>query len=76
MNLFRSEGHVRNWSGFKEGTDEAVLSVADLMAIFQTPRHSAKFSGDYVSSAPKYAPLFFEKLKEVTGKAAFWNPST
>jgi hypothetical protein len=76
MNLFRSEEHVRNWSGFKEGTDEAILSVADLMAVFRTPRHSEKFSGNYVSSAPKYAPLFFEKVKEVTGNASFWNPST
>ena len=49
---------------------------ADLMSIFQTPRHSAKYSGNYVSSAPEYAPLFFEKLKEVTGNASFWNPST
>ncbi len=75
MNLFRSEEHVRNWSGFKKGTDEAILSLSDLMAIFQTQRHSAKFSGDYVSSAPNFAPLFFEKLKEVTGNATFWNPS-
>ena len=66
MNLFRSEAHARNWSAFKEGTDEAVLSLADLMAIFQTPRHSAKLSGNYVSSAPEYAPIFFEKLKKVT----------
>ncbi len=75
MNLFRSEEHVRNWSGFKEGTDEAILPIADLMTIFQTPRHSAKFCGDYVSSAPEYATLFFEKLKEVTDNASFWNPS-
>lgn len=74
MNLFRSEEHVRNWSGFKEETDEAILSVADLMAIFQTPRHSAKLSGNYVSCAPEYAALFFEKIKEVTGNASFWNP--
>jgi hypothetical protein len=76
MNLFRSEEHVKIWSGFKEGTDEAILSVFDLMAIFQTPRHRAKYSGHYVSSAPEYAPAFFDKLKEVTGSSSFWNPST
>ena len=75
MNLFRSEEHVKNWSGFKEGTDEAMLSVVDLMAIFQTPRHRAKYIGNYVSCAPEYAPAFFDKLKEVTGGASFWNPS-
>lgn len=76
MNLFRSEEHVKNWSGFKAGTDEAILSVFDLMAIFQTPRHRAKYSGNYVSRAPDYAPRFFDKLKEVTGNSTFWNPST
>ncbi len=75
MNLFRSEEHVRNWSEFKEGTDEAILSIVDLMSIFQTPRHRAKFIGNYVSSASEYAPLFFEKIKEVTGNASFWNLS-
>ena len=67
---------MRNWSGFREGTDEAILSVFDLISIFQTPRHSAKLSGNYVSSAPGYAPQFFEKLKEVTGNSSFWKPST
>ena len=76
MNLFRSEEHVRNWSGYKEGTDEAILSLADLMSIFETPRHSGKFTGHYVSSAPEYAPIFFEKLKEVTGNSSFWRPAT
>ena len=75
MNLFRSEEHVRNWSGYQEGTDEAILSLGDLMAIFETPRHSAKYNGNYVSSAPDYAPRFFEKLREVTGNASFWNPA-
>ncbi len=74
MNLFRSEEHIKNWSGYKEGTDEAILSVDDLMAIFQTPRHRAKLNGHYVSSASEYAALFFEKINKVTGNASFWQP--
>ena len=70
MNLFRSEEHVRNWSGFKHGTDEAILSIVDLMSIFETPRHRDKFSGHYVSSAPEYAPMFYEILKKVTGNSS------
>jgi hypothetical protein len=45
-----------------------------MMAIVSTPRHSAKLSGHYVSSAPEYAPLFFKTLKEVTRDSAFWRP--
>ncbi len=75
MNLFRSEEHARNWSEFQDGTDEGILSIHDLMAIFQTPRHSAKYSGHYVSSAPEYVQEFFKKIKEVTRNASFWNPT-
>jgi hypothetical protein len=31
-------------------------------------------NGKYISSAPGYAPLFFKKLKEVTGDSVFWDP--
>ena len=76
MNLFRSEEHVKNWSGFKKGTEEAILPLEGLMAIFKTPRHSAKFSGHYVSSAPEYAQPFFETIKQVTGNSSQMAIST
>jgi hypothetical protein len=65
---------VKAWSGFRSGTEEAILPLPDVMAIMSTSRHSAKLSGHYVSSAPEYAPLFFQKLKEITGNSEFWNP--
>jgi hypothetical protein len=65
---------VRRWSEFHAGTEEAILPLPDVMQILSTPRHRAKFGGDYVSSAPKYAPLFFGTLAKVTGGAAFWSP--
>jgi hypothetical protein len=67
---------VKNWSGFVSGTEEAILSLSDMMAIMSTPRHSSKMSGHYVSSAPEYAPAFFQKLKEVTRDSTFWRPKT
>ncbi len=45
------------------------------MAIVSTPRHSARPNGSYVSYSPDYAPLFFERLKEVTRNAPFWDPA-
>jgi hypothetical protein len=27
MNLFRSEGHIRKWSGFKPGTEEGIVEM-------------------------------------------------
>jgi hypothetical protein len=74
MHLFRSEAHVKNWSEFREGTEEAIIPLSDMMSIVSTPRHSARFSGHYVSSAAGYAPKFFETLKKVTRNMPFWDP--
>jgi hypothetical protein len=66
---------VKSWSGFKAGTEEAILPVSQIMALLSTPRHAARLNGDYVSASPGYAPLFFQRIKEVTGNASFWNPA-
>ena len=66
---------MKNWSGFKAGTAEAILPVADIMTILGTPRHRARLNGNFVSSSPQYAPLFFQRLKEVTRNASFWDPA-
>jgi hypothetical protein len=59
---------------FKKGTEEGILPLSDVLAIMSTPRHSAKLNGKYISSAPEYAPAFFQRLKEVTGTSLFWDP--
>jgi hypothetical protein len=44
------------------------------MSIMSTPRHMAKLNGHYLSSAPEYAQVFFDRLREVTRKSPFWDP--
>ncbi len=34
----------------------------------------AKLNGHDLSSAPEYAPMFFERLREVTRNSPFWDP--
>ncbi len=72
MNLFRSEAHLKSWSGYQAGTEAGILSLSEIMAIFSTPRHSAKMSEDYISKAAQYAPLFVEKIKQVKAGMPFW----
>jgi hypothetical protein len=72
MNLFRSEAHLKHWSGYRAGTEAGILSLSEILAIFSTPRHTAKMSEDYISRAAEYAPLFIEKIKHVTTGGAFW----
>ena len=73
MNLFRSEEHVRNWSDFKEGTDEGILSLEDIVAIFSTPRHTKKMSRHYVSSMQEYKAAFIERIMQVKTDSKFWT---
>jgi len=75
MNLFRSEEHVRRWSGFEADTAAAMLSFEDMMRIMSTPRHRERRSGHYVSAAPGYLAAFVERLREVTRGSAFWDPA-
>ncbi|MFZ2445608.1 MAG: hypothetical protein WAW37_04570 [Syntrophobacteraceae bacterium] len=65
---------MKNWSQFRAGTDEAILPLPDIMALVSTPRHSARLSGNYVSSVPDFGPPFLKRLKEITGNAPFWDP--
>ena len=44
------------------------------MSIVSTPRHTAKLNGHYVSSSPDYASEFFDRVREVTRGAPFWDP--
>jgi hypothetical protein len=75
MNLFRSEEHARRWSGFRAEAAAGLLSLADAMAIMSTPRHRDRLSGRYVSSAPGYAPVFFDRLRAITRNDPFWDPT-
>jgi hypothetical protein len=73
MNLFRSEEHLKKWSEFEEKTDEGILSLYDIMAIFSTPRHTRKLDKRYVSAAPEYGSLFIKRIEEVTGGSSLWD---
>ena len=74
MNLFRSEEHARNWSGFSAETEAGLLPLADMMAICSTPRMRERLNGHYVSSIAAYLSEFAENLMKVTGNEPFWAP--
>jgi hypothetical protein len=76
MNLFRSKEQARNWVEFEAGTEEGIISLQEGMALMSTPRHSERLSGRCVSTAPDYAPTFFERLRKVTDDSPFWAPPT
>ncbi len=44
------------------------------MAMMSTPRHREKLNGRYLSSAPGYAPEFFDRIRDITHGSPFWEP--
>jgi hypothetical protein len=70
MNLFRSEEHVRNWSGFKPDTDEGIIPLGDLVKLFSGNYFRRRLDDDWVSLSREYA---IELGKEFAKKGPFWQ---
>jgi hypothetical protein len=71
MNLFRSEEHVRNWSGFKEGTEEGILELSGLGRLFSGDLFRRRLDPDYVSRYKEYGRAFATAVKGI-GRP-FWS---
>jgi len=71
MNLFRSEEHVRNWSGFKVNTEEGINSLSDVAGLFSVNFFTKRLEPDYVSRMPQYLKEMVGILK---GMGEFWQP--
>jgi len=71
MNLFRSEEHVRNWSGFKANTEEGINKLSDVAGLFSVSFFSKRLESDYVSRIPEY---LVELVGILNGMGDFWQP--
>jgi hypothetical protein len=73
MNLFRSEEHVRNWSGFKPDSDEGIMPLSDLARLFSSKHMTKRLDPDYISR-DKYAGDLAEAIAEIAKSRPFWSP--
>jgi len=71
MNLFRSEEHIRNWSGFKPGTEEGIVSLPDMVRLFSGNFFTKRLETDYVSHMQEYMMELFGTFQEM---GSFWQP--
>ena len=70
MNLFRSEEHVRNWSGFKPDTEEGMIPLPDMVRLFSGNFVTRRLDPDYVSHMQEYMA---EMIEASQGLGAFWQ---
>ena len=73
MNLFRSEEHVRNWAGFKSGTDEGIVEMSALVKVFSGKLFTRRLDSDYFSNYQKYIGEFISAINEIGKARPFWS---
>jgi hypothetical protein len=71
MNLFRSEEHIRNWSGFKADTEEGINKISDIAGLFSGNFFTRRIDPDYVSHMQEY---LMELIGNLKGMGSFWHP--
>jgi hypothetical protein len=74
MNLFRSEEHVRNWSGFKSGTEEGIVDLSALVKVFSGNLFTRRLDPDYISNFHKYLGEFISAVDNIGTVRPFWSP--
>lgn len=62
MNLFRSEDHVRRWSLFNPASEEGLIPLTELAALFGTPSRRHLLDDHYLSV---WYPLRYEERRSV-----------
>ena len=73
MNLFRSEEHVKNWSGYDPVSAEMIMPLADYALAFSGPLTRNRLEPDYLSRVPEYLPELLLTLQKLSGKGSFWQ---
>jgi len=71
MNLFRSEEHVRNWSGFKADTGEGINKLSEVAGLFSLNFFNRRLDPDYTSRMHQY---LMELIGALKGMSSFWQP--
>ncbi len=74
MNLFRSEEHARNWSDFKPGAEEGIITLNDLADAFSGDLFRRRLDPDYVSHYGEYIGSFVAAVNEIGKVRPFWSP--
>ena len=70
MNLFRSEEHVRNWSGFKANTEGGIVPLLDMARGFSGNFFKRRLDSDYFSHMQEYLMELVGTWKEM---GSFWQ---
>ena len=72
MNLFRSEEHVKKWSGYKAGSEDGLVQLHDIVGLFSNEFFKRRMDHDYASNMHAYETELMETSLSQMGP--FWQP--
>jgi len=73
MNLFQSEEHIHNWAQFKEGTEEGIISLENLLRLFSGSYFRRRLDPDWVFRSREYSKEWVKTLIEIGKTGQFWR---
>ena len=73
MNLFRSEEHVRRWSGYDPTAAEGTLALNDWAYVFSVEFCRRKLEPDFFLRGLELRQGLFQALKELGKSGPFWG---
>ncbi len=73
MNLFRSDGHARNWAGF--GDEDGLVPLEKLMAWFSGPLFRERMNGEYITHVAEYYEETNALRAVIMNGNPFWLPA-
>jgi hypothetical protein len=73
MNLFRSEEHVRRWSGYNPAAAEGTLPFGDWARVFGVEYYRTRLEPDFFLRGLELRQGLFQALKELGKSGPFWG---
>jgi hypothetical protein len=76
MNLFRSEEHVRRWTGFDPESAAGILPAAQLHArlFARFGRYRERLAPDYLYRVGELSAGVLDAFADLSGGSSFWKP--
>ena len=74
MNLFRSEGHARDWPLFDPAAEEAIMSVHDWAFVMAVPAARTRLEPDTLERQQSYSRELLENLATLGRDGPRWRP--
>jgi len=72
MNLFRSEEHIKNWQGYRPGTEGGIVALKDLVGLFSLDFMRRRLDTDYVSRSGEYVDGLLSAVAGIGKEIPFW----